>query len=50
MNKLFSFGVIVVLIVFGVGCYWYLNPQEAPAFLRGVLPKMELRGPTVGFR
>ena len=50
MNKLFSFGAIVVLIVFGVGCYWYMNPQEAPSFLRGALPKVELRGPTVGFR
>ena len=50
MDKLFSVGVIVVLIVFAVGCYWYANPQEAPAFLRGALPKVELRGPTVGFR
>jgi hypothetical protein len=50
VKNLFSFGSILVLFLFGVAVYWYLNPHAAPAFLRGTLPKVELRGPTVGFR
>jgi hypothetical protein len=52
MKNLFGVGVLLVLIVFALGAYWHSNPHLAPAFLRGALPKVELRGPTtpmVGF-
>ncbi|MCI0682344.1 MAG: hypothetical protein L0Y71_09585 [Gemmataceae bacterium] len=50
MKNLFSFGVLLVFGLVAVGAYWYLNPEQAPTFLRGALPNVELRGPTVGFR
>ena len=50
MKNLFSFGVFVVLALCGMAAYWYMNPHQAPTFLRGVFPKVELRGPTVGFQ
>lgn len=47
--KLFNIGAVLVAILFGLCGYWYLNPDKAPAFLRGKLPQVELRGPSVGY-
>ena len=47
--KLFNVGVILVAILLGLSGYWYLNPHRAPAFLRGTLPDVQLRGPSVGY-
>lgn len=47
MKNLFNVGVVLLLAVCAVGAYWYLNPHHAPAFLRGVLSDVELRGPTI---
>jgi hypothetical protein len=47
--KLFGVGVLLVALLFGLCGYWYLNPDRAPAFLRGTLPQVQLRGPSVGY-
>ena len=46
MKNFFSVGVLLVLGLFALGAYWYLNPHRAPAFLRETLPEIKLRGPT----
>jgi len=50
MKNLFGVGVLLVVGLLGILVYWYMNPHRAPDFLRGSLPRVELRGPTVGFR
>ena len=50
MKSLFNVGVLLVIGLFALGVYWYLNPHRVPAFLRGTLPEIKLRGPTVGFQ
>jgi hypothetical protein len=49
VKNLFNVGVLLVVGLFALGVYWYLNPQRVPAFLRGTLPEVKLRGPTVGY-
>jgi hypothetical protein len=49
MKNLFGVGVLLALGLLGLAGYWYLNPHLAPAFLRGALPDVQLRGPTVAF-
>ena len=49
MKNLFSVGVLLVIGLFALGAYWTMNPHRVPAFLRGTLPEVKLRGPTVGF-
>lgn len=53
MNKLFTFGTLVVLGLLALCGYWYLNPHHAPDFIRGSFPSLELRtprSPMNGFR
>jgi hypothetical protein len=45
MNKLanIAFGIIVLLLV--LGGYWYMNPAQAPRFLREMLPGNDVPAP-----
>jgi hypothetical protein len=49
MKNFFGVGAILIALLFGLCAYWYLNPSRAPSFLRGTLPEVNLRGPTVAY-
>ena len=57
-NTAFYIGVAAILSLLGLCGYWYLNPHQAPRFVRDVLPSgfelnstspmKNFRGPSFG--
>ena len=45
MNKIFGLAFLTVLILGGLGSYWYMNPQHRPAFIREHVPGFDVVAP-----
>jgi hypothetical protein len=53
MKHIFTVGCLVVLGFIGLCVYWYINPHNAPSWMRGTRSGWELRAPqspVSGFR
>jgi hypothetical protein len=45
MNTIYYLGAFIVLGLMGAASYWYVNPNQAPGFLRGLVPGVKLTSP-----
>ena len=45
MNKIFGLAFLTVVILAGLGGYWYMNPHQRPAFIRDNVPGFEVVAP-----